>query len=262
MPRSRRGCQGGIAGRRSRRGGRPFRRGPGRCIRGRAVIGLSRGPRLRAVPWIERRQRVRPTPITRHPEGAPGMANISPVVEALTPDLIALRRDFHRHPELGFQEVRTAGIVAERLRALGYTVRTGVGKTGVTGFLKCGAPGKTLLLRADMDALPIREEADVAWKSERSRRDARLRTRRPYRHGARDGGGSGQGGSEAVGESLLRVPAGRGAGRGRRRHAPGRRARRRPAGCRPRRTCLDPVADGHHRHLRRARHGFSGQADD
>jgi amidohydrolase len=63
--------------------------------------------------------------------------------------------------------VRTAGIVAERLRALGYTVRTGVGKTGVTGFLKCGAPGKTLLLRADMDALPIREEADVAWKSER-----------------------------------------------------------------------------------------------
>ena len=94
------------------------------------------------------------------------MANISPPVEALVPDMIALRRDLHRHPELGFQEVRTARIVAERLRALGYTVRTGVGRTGVTGFLKCGAPGKTLLLRADMDALPIREEADVAWKSE------------------------------------------------------------------------------------------------
>jgi metal-dependent amidase/aminoacylase/carboxypeptidase family protein len=71
------------------------------------------------------------------------MVNISPPVEALVPDMIALRRDLHRHPELGFQEVRTAGIVAERLRALGYTVRTGVGKTGVTGFLKCGAPGSS-----------------------------------------------------------------------------------------------------------------------
>jgi amidohydrolase len=76
------------------------------------------------------------------------------------------RRDFHRHPELGFQETRTAGIVAERLRALGYTVRTGLGKTGVTGFLAGGKPGKTVLLRADIDALPIQEQADVAWKSE------------------------------------------------------------------------------------------------
>ena len=94
------------------------------------------------------------------------MVNISPDVQALCDEMIALRRDFHRHPELGFQEVRTAGIVAERLQALGYTVRTGRGKTGVTGRLRGGRPGKTVLLRADIDALPIQEQADVAWKSE------------------------------------------------------------------------------------------------
>jgi amidohydrolase len=94
------------------------------------------------------------------------MANLSPAVRAITDDMIALRRDLHRHPELGFQETRTAGIVAERLRALGYTVRTGLGKTGVTGFLAGGKPGKTVLLRADIDALPIQEQAEVAWKSE------------------------------------------------------------------------------------------------
>jgi amidohydrolase len=94
------------------------------------------------------------------------MANISAEVAARSADMIALRRDLHRHPELGFQETRTAGLVAERLAALGYTVRTGLGKTGVTGFLKGGKPGKTVLLRADIDALPIHEQADVAWKSE------------------------------------------------------------------------------------------------
>ena len=94
------------------------------------------------------------------------MARISPEVKELSASMTELRRDLHRHPELGFQEVRTAGIVAERLKALGYTVRTGLGKTGVTGYLKGGKPGKTVLLRADIDALPIHEEAEVAWKSE------------------------------------------------------------------------------------------------
>ena len=94
------------------------------------------------------------------------MVKLSPAVQAATQDMVALRRDLHRHPELGFQETRTAGIVAERLRALGYTVRTGLGKTGVTGFLAGGKPGKTVLLRADIDALPIHEQANVAWKSE------------------------------------------------------------------------------------------------
>jgi amidohydrolase len=73
--------------------------------------------------------------------------------------LIQTRRDLHRHPELGFQEHRTAGIVAERLRAAGYEVKTGVAETGVVGTLRGGAgDGPTLLLRADMDALPIVEE--------------------------------------------------------------------------------------------------------
>jgi amidohydrolase len=95
------------------------------------------------------------------------MATISPEVQRLVPGLVALRRDLHRHPELGYQEVRTAGIVAERLRGLGYTVKTGLGTTGVTGFLAGGRAGKTLLIRADMDALPIQEETDVPWRSER-----------------------------------------------------------------------------------------------
>ena len=94
------------------------------------------------------------------------MPNISPEVQGLRKDLVALRRDFHAHPELGFQEVRTAGIVAERLRSLGYTVRTGLGKTGVTGFLRGGKPGKTVLLRADIDALPIVEQTGAAYSSQ------------------------------------------------------------------------------------------------
>jgi amidohydrolase len=73
--------------------------------------------------------------------------------------LIATRRDLHRHPELAFQERRTAGIVAERLAASGFEVRTGVADTGVIGTLTGGAgSGPTLLLRADMDALPVQEE--------------------------------------------------------------------------------------------------------
>jgi amidohydrolase len=93
------------------------------------------------------------------------MAHISGEIAGLTPAMIDLRRDFHRHPELGFQEVRTAGIVAQRLGHLGYTVRTALGRTGVTGFLRGGKPGKTVLLRADIDALPIQEEAGVEWRS-------------------------------------------------------------------------------------------------
>ncbi len=83
---------------------------------------------------------------------------------ALGPDLTAIRRDLHRHPELGFQEVRTAGLVAERLRRLGLTPRTGVGRTGVVVDI-VGAPGPTVALRADMDALPIQEDATHDYAS-------------------------------------------------------------------------------------------------
>ncbi|MBW3637197.1 MAG: amidohydrolase [Armatimonadetes bacterium] len=80
-------------------------------------------------------------------------------------DIIALRRDFHAHPELGFEEVRTAGIVAQRLRDLGLEVRENVGRTGVVGLLKGAKNGPCVLVRADMDALPIHEQNDWEWKS-------------------------------------------------------------------------------------------------
>jgi amidohydrolase len=77
----------------------------------------------------------------------------------------ALRRDFHRHPELGFKEFRTAGIVAAELETLGIEVSKGVGKTGVVGLLEGSRPGPTLLIRFDMDALPIVEETGAEYAS-------------------------------------------------------------------------------------------------
>src|SRR2546430_16397740 len=89
--------------------------------------------------------------------------------------LIATRRDLHQHPELGFEERRTSGLVAERLQRLGYTVRTGVGKTGVVG-LRDGASGgkaRCVLIRADMDALPVEEANDVPYRSQHARSEER-----------------------------------------------------------------------------------------
>ncbi|MEK7330783.1 MAG: M20 family metallopeptidase [Candidatus Eisenbacteria bacterium] len=81
-------------------------------------------------------------------------------------ELITVRRDLHQHPETSFEEVRTAGVVAERLVALGLEVRTGVAKTGVLATIRGGRPGRTVLLRADMDALPIQEENDTPYRSQ------------------------------------------------------------------------------------------------
>jgi amidohydrolase len=77
----------------------------------------------------------------------------------------ALRRDFHMYPELGFREFRTSGIVARELEALGIEVTKGFGKTGVVGLLEGARPGPTLLLRFDMDALPITEETGAEYAS-------------------------------------------------------------------------------------------------
>src|SRR5260221_14756298 len=71
--------------------------------------------------------------------------------------LIAWRRDIHEHPELGEQETRTSGLVATHLASLGLEVKTGVGGTGVVAILKGGKPGPVVALRADMDALPVKE---------------------------------------------------------------------------------------------------------
>jgi amidohydrolase len=85
-------------------------------------------------------------------------------VPALLPDLRALYEDLHAHPELSFEEHRTAGILAERLRGLGYEVTTEVGRTGVVATLDNG-DGPTVLLRADIDALPVTEDTGLAYAS-------------------------------------------------------------------------------------------------
>lgn len=85
--------------------------------------------------------------------------------EVLRAELIARRRDLHQHPELAFEEVRTSGIVANELQRLGMEVQTGVGRTGVVGILEGAHDGPTILVRADMDALPIHEETRAEYCS-------------------------------------------------------------------------------------------------
>jgi amidohydrolase len=85
-------------------------------------------------------------------------------LKELLPDLEDLYKDIHSHPELSMQETRTAGIVAKRLKAAGYEVTTKVGKTGVVGLLRNG-DGPTVMLRADMDALPVKEATDLKYAS-------------------------------------------------------------------------------------------------
>jgi len=98
-------------------------------------------------------------------ETAPLDGRIDAAVNAVESKVIAWRRDIHQNPELGFQEVRTAKLVADHLTALGYEVKTGVGRTGVVGLLRGGKPGPVVALRADMDALPVKEEVDVPFAS-------------------------------------------------------------------------------------------------
>lgn len=98
------------------------------------------------------------------PRPAPELAAIPPedlraFAAALTPQLVTWRRAFHRYPELSFQELHTAGRLAQELAHLGLPVRTGVARTGVVALLKGARPGRTVLLRADIDALPLHERA-------------------------------------------------------------------------------------------------------
>jgi amidohydrolase len=88
-------------------------------------------------------------------------------IAALGDQLIADRRHFHQFPELGFEERETASYVAERLRALGIEPRTGVARTGVVGLIEGRGPGRCVLLRADMDALPLTEETGAPYASQR-----------------------------------------------------------------------------------------------
>jgi len=92
--------------------------------------------------------------------------HIKPEIKALKESIISTRRDIHQHPELAFDEHRTAQLVADRLQSFGMDVQTGVGKTGVVGILKGNGSGKTIALRADMDALPMQEINDIPYKSQ------------------------------------------------------------------------------------------------
>src|SRR5262249_45775635 len=93
------------------------------------------------------------------------MALIEPIV-GFSDEMVAWRRDFHAHPEIGFEEARTSGIVAEKLAAWGIEVHRGIGKTGVVGVLKGrGGPGRRIGLRADMDALPMDEMTNLPYRS-------------------------------------------------------------------------------------------------
>src|SRR5689334_22609456 len=85
-------------------------------------------------------------------------------LDSLLPDLERTYKDIHAHPELSMQEERTAGIAADRLRAAGFEVTTGVGKTGVVGLLRNG-DGPTVMMRADMDALPVLEATGLPYAS-------------------------------------------------------------------------------------------------
>lgn len=91
---------------------------------------------------------------------------IEKLAESLAEELTALRRDFHQHPELSHQEERTARVVADYLRHLGLEVQTGLAGHGVVGTLQCARPGQVVAFRADMDALPIKEEVEVPWRSQ------------------------------------------------------------------------------------------------
>ena len=88
-------------------------------------------------------------------------------LKKLLPDLEALYKDVHSHPELSMQETRTAGMAASKLRAAGYQVTTGVGKTGVVGLLRNG-DGPVVMLRADMDALPVKELTGLPYASKQT----------------------------------------------------------------------------------------------
>ena len=98
-----------------------------------------------------------------------GQTKLRPAIDkqatAIESKVIEWRRDFHEHPELGNQEVRTAKIIADHLRSLGMEVTENIAVTGVVGVLKGGKPGPMVALRADMDALPVTERVDVPFKS-------------------------------------------------------------------------------------------------
>jgi amidohydrolase len=104
-------------------------------------------------------------PCSAHAQNVALNARIAQLAQAEEAKVIAWRRDFHEHPELGNEEICTAGIVAAHLKKLGLEVQTGVARTGVVAILRGGKPGPVVALRADMDALPVTETTGLAFAS-------------------------------------------------------------------------------------------------
>jgi hypothetical protein len=117
-----------------------------------------------------------PSPTVSQKSAATVLSRLGP----LLPELEGLYKDLHAHPELSMQETRTAQVAADRLREAGYEVTAGVGKTGVVGLLENGA-GPTLMLRADMDALPIEEATRLPYASNVTAKDGGGKTQ-PVSH--------------------------------------------------------------------------------
>ncbi|MEK7240922.1 MAG: amidohydrolase [Gemmatimonadota bacterium] len=103
--------------------------------------------------------------LAQQPRIDPLQAEIDRRTAAIAGKLADWRHDIHQHPELSFQETRTARLAADHLKALGLEVRTGVGGNGVVGVLRGGRPGPVVALRADMDALPVVEQVDLPYRS-------------------------------------------------------------------------------------------------
>ncbi|HMI36467.1 MAG TPA: amidohydrolase, partial [Steroidobacteraceae bacterium] len=103
-------------------------------------------------------------------DGPRDAGQVVPELTAIQPGIEALYRDLHQHPELGFHEVRTAETLATRLKALGYEVTTGVGKTGIVAMLRNG-PGPVVMLRTELDALPVEEKTGLAFASKETTRN-------------------------------------------------------------------------------------------
>src|SRR5512146_2399710 len=97
--------------------------------------------------------------------GAPAAESAQQLTQPELKQITAWRRDLHEHPELSNREVRTAKLIADELKKLGYSVRTGIARTGVTGVLVGGKPGPRLAIRADIDALPVTEQVDLPFAS-------------------------------------------------------------------------------------------------
>ncbi len=108
-------------------------------------------------------------PVAMQAQSGPGTnplaADVARLSLELNPQVVEWRRDFHKNPELGNRETRTAKVIADELRRLGFTVTTGVATTGVVGVLKGGLPGPVVALRSDMDGLPVTEQGDLPFRS-------------------------------------------------------------------------------------------------